>query len=72
MYDGAVRIELVRGKCNGYGLCEEHCPEVYELEDDGKARILIEGTIPPELELAAREGAKACPEQALIIHDEPA
>ncbi len=55
-----------RGACCGYGVCATICPEVYKIDDAGI--VLVEdAAIPAELMEAAREGAEACPQQALKL-----
>ena len=62
----ALRAIVDRGKCCGYTLCAEICPEVYELDDQGFATT--DGQpISPDLQARAREGAAACPERAITI-----
>lgn len=55
-----------RTRCCGYGLCAAICPEIYKL-DDGGIVFVDAGTIPPELLDSAREGAEACPAEALRV-----
>ncbi len=64
-----LRVVVDRSRCCGYGLCAAICPEVYKL--DGEGLVYVDSDlIPAELEEQAREGALACPAEALII--EPA
>ncbi|WP_432198179.1 ferredoxin [Streptomyces sp. bgisy027] len=65
-----MRVEVLRGKCCGYTLCNEVCPEVYNIDDDGFAYV-ADSIIPPDLEVLAREGADVCPERALVVHEGP-
>ncbi|MEH6482973.1 MULTISPECIES: ferredoxin [Pseudomonas] len=55
-----------RSRCCGYGLCAAICPSVYKLDDDGLVYIDV-AHVPPELEEEAREGAAACPAEALWL-----
>lgn len=64
----SIRVKLTKAACCGYGACVEICPQVYQLDDSGIVRILIE-RIPPNLQAEAREGAAACPTSALEIVD---
>lgn len=61
-----MRAVVERGKCCGYGLCAETCPEIYRLDEQGFA-YTEEGPIPPSLELKAQRGAGACPERAITL-----
>ena len=51
--------------CTGCGLCEETCPEVFELEDD-VAAVKAE-PVPADVEDACREAADDCPVEAISI-----
>jgi len=52
--------------CIACGLCVSTCPEVFDWDDDGKARAKDE-TIPSELEASAQEAAEGCPTEAIKI-----
>ncbi|WP_313296104.1 ferredoxin [Diaphorobacter sp.] len=66
----ALRVIVDRGRCCGYGLCAQLCPEVYKLDENGLVYVESE-RIPDGLEVEAREGAAACPAEALIIEEIP-
>ena len=55
-----------KDRCIGCGLCPSMCPEVYEMDDDGKA-IASEDEIPEELESIAQEAADECPVYAIAV-----
>ncbi|MFR9805033.1 ferredoxin [Pseudonocardia sp. RS010] len=56
--------------CAGHGLCAAVAPAVYDLDDDGlNAAIGTMVAVAPGQEGAAREGAAACPEQAIRLTD---
>lgn len=61
-----LRITADRSRCCGYGLCAQICPEIYKLDEDGLV-VLATDTVPEGLEAEAREGAAACPAEALVI-----
>ncbi|MGX1675543.1 ferredoxin [Streptomyces sp. NPDC055400] len=65
-----MRVEALRGRCCGYTLCNEVCPEVYSIDDDGFVYI-ADPDIPSGLEGRAREGADICPQRALVVHEGP-
>jgi ferredoxin len=64
---GATEFEVVvdKAKCCGYGICAEICSDVYKL--DAQGFVYIDGPVPARLADAAREGAEACPEEALTV-----
>jgi len=61
-----LRVTADRSRCCGYGLCAQMCPEIYKLDADGLV-VLAMDTVPAGMEEAAREGAAACPAEALAV-----
>jgi ferredoxin len=57
------RISIDRSLCNGYGVCQELAPDVFELGDDGLA-VLRTGMSEDE---AVREACDSCPMGAISI-----
>ena len=53
--------------CTGCGLCEDTCPEVFELPDD--VALVKAAPIPPEAEETAKEAAEGCPVDAITIEE---
>lgn len=49
--------------CIGCGLCPSIAPEVFEMEDDGKAVAIVAETSDP----AAQEAADSCPVAAISL-----
>ncbi len=63
---GRLKVVIDKPACGGYGICNEICPEVYKLDENGI--VYVEDEIVPEgLEDKAREGAAACPQSALAV-----
>ena len=65
-YKRGMEIRFDREACTGHGRCYTLAPEVYEPDEDGYC-IDPSGTVPVELEDAARRGAANCPEDAITI-----
>lgn len=63
-----MRVFVDQDACVGDGICEDICPEVFELRDDGLAYVLIEH---PSEELADKvnEAAEQCPALAIEIEE---
>jgi ferredoxin len=61
-----LRVIVDRTRCCGYGLCAAICPEVYKLDEGGLVYVDSD-LIPAGLEESAREGAVACPAEALVV-----
>lgn len=52
--------------CIGCGLCAAICPEIFIMEDDGKA-VAIASEIADNLLESAKEAEDGCPVTAIII-----
>ena len=64
-----MRIEVDAVRCTGHAMCAARSPQVYELDELG--HCAVDGReVPAGLEQAAREGALACPEQAITLVEE--
>ncbi len=61
-----LKVVANRSACCGYGVCAEICPEIYLLDENGIV-VLATDTVPAGLEEKAREGAAACPQNALEV-----
>lgn len=57
-----------RDTCTGCGLCPETCPRVFELDDDGLAKVNAD-PVPPDAEDSAREAADGCPVEAITLQE---
>jgi len=55
----------VNDECSACGICEDICPEVFELGDE-KAEVKV-STVPADLEEKVRETAEECPVEAIEI-----
>ncbi len=55
----------VNDECTACGICEDICPEVFEVEDD-KAKVKLD-PVPEEFHDACREAAEDCPSEAIEI-----
>jgi len=54
--------------CIGDGACEDLCPEVFQLGDDGLAHVINDDP-PEELYGAIRDAAAACPVACIAIEE---
>lgn len=52
--------------CIGCGLCPDICPEVFKMDDDGKA-IAQEGGIPEVVINLAKDAEAQCPVEAISV-----
>lgn len=56
-------------KCEAYGVCVDHCPSVFQLDEWGYASVIGDGSVADGDQAAAREAAAACPENAISLAD---
>lgn len=62
-----VRIEP-RDECLGDGICNDECPEVFAMDDDGLA--MVSNAEPDEsLRDAVQSAADECPAEIIIVED---
>ncbi len=67
-----MRIAVNPGRCQGHALCLAAAPDLFDFDDEaGRARP-YDDVLPREHLGAARNAASACPEQAVILSDQPA
>ena len=61
-----MKAMLEKEGCIGCGLCATICPEVFQMEDDGKAGIIDE-EVPDAAIAAAKEAEENCPVSVISI-----
>ncbi len=52
--------------CTGCGLCPQVCPEVFQMGDDGLAKVILK-ELPESCIESAREAEETCPVSAITI-----
>ncbi|MCM8799626.1 MAG: ferredoxin [Candidatus Omnitrophica bacterium] len=57
------KVSVDKDKCVGCGLCEQSCPEVFEIGDDGVAHVKANSCNLHDL----KEIASNCPVEAIKI-----
>ncbi len=60
-----MRAKVDSKMCNGTGLCEQTCPDVFELKK-GVSTVKV-NEVPTEAEQNCREAADGCPTEAISI-----
>lgn len=63
-----VKVNLDRDRCYGLGQCVLTAPDVFDQDDDGIARLLVERPRPEQHD-EVRQAALACPRQAIGVAD---
>ena len=57
-------LKVNKDLCIGCGACQAVCPEVFEIEDDGLATVIVD-EIPEELNEDALDAKEGCPTDAI-------
>ncbi len=78
-----MKVWIDQDLCTGDGLCEEICPQVFTLGDDGLAYVKDDGqvldnpggaeglaTVPAGYEDAVREAAEECPGECIFVEEQ--
>jgi ferredoxin len=67
-----LKAYVDKDACISCGLCPSICPEVFEMQDDGKAGVYDDGKesvyknqVPEEAVNSAKEAEEACPVDAI-------
>jgi len=58
-------VEIDAETCQGYLLCVNGVPEVFDEDDIGHGVVRMHGELPPELEERARNAIEECPVGAI-------
>lgn len=61
-----MRGHVDKDTCIGCGLCPDICPEIFRMDDDGKA-IADDKEIPDDLIDSAKEAESQCPVEAITV-----
>jgi len=62
-----MRIRFDRAACQGHNRCYLLAPELFDVDDDGYAVLLVEGDVPEDLQAKARLAVDNCPEYAIEL-----
>ncbi len=60
-----MRPRVDREKCTGCGLCEDICPQVFQLGEDNIARVINPGGC--ESADCCQEAMESCPSEAISL-----
>ena len=61
-----MKVRIDTELCTGHGRCYSLAPEVFEPDDLGHGRVILD-EVPDQLRQRAELGVKNCPEQAISI-----
>ncbi len=59
-----MKFEVDKDLCIGCGQCQATCPEVFEIESDGRAHAYVD-KVDEDLEADARDAMEGCPTVAI-------
>jgi ferredoxin len=62
-----MKVRIDRNLCTGLGNCVALAPDVFELDEEGKAVVLDPASVDDETLL---EAAESCPYDAIIVEDD--
>ena len=62
-----MKVTIDEDACTSCGLCEDTCPDVFELGDE-IAEVKVD-VVPEELEDACKQAVEECPTEAIIIEE---
>jgi len=63
-----AKVSVDKDLCIGCGLCADTCPEVFELQDDGKAGIKSQEAVDANL-ACVKDAAASCPTEAIKVEE---
>jgi ferredoxin len=61
-----VEVKVDATKCDGFGTCATHCPEVFKLDEWGYAYVEVDAEPPPDVEDRLRRAIVDCPVHAIV------
>ena len=61
-----MNAHVDKDACIGCGLCPSVCPAVFDMDDDGKAKSIVD-EIPSEEEASSKEAEESCPVDAIAV-----
>lgn len=63
-----MKANVDKDTCIGCGLCPSICPEVFEMQDDGKAGVMAD-PVPDSAKDSAKEAEGSCPVNAISVEE---
>ena len=62
-----MKVRIDSDRCNGDRICEETCPDIFEVNDKTDISELIKNNYSKEDERCIAEAVNNCPSEAIII-----
>ena len=63
---GKWKVAVDRDACIGDAICASLCPDVFELDDEGKSKVIKE-TIEDDLYDCVQEAVDSCPVSCITV-----
>jgi len=63
-----VTVEVDRVACEGHALCLVYAPEVFDVDDDERAVVLLD-PVPAALRASTDDAVANCPVQAIRVRE---
>ena len=63
------KVKVLKDVCIGCGACGAICSEVYEIDDDGLAKVIVD-EVPEEVMEDAIDALENCPTSAIVEVEE--
>ena len=64
-----MKVNYNRDACQGHNRCYMLAPEIFDVDDEGYAVLILEGDVPDELKDKAQLAVDNCPEFAITVED---
>ncbi len=64
-----MKVKIDHELCAGDAICAELCPEVFEMQDDDKAHVIVD-EVPEGSEECVQDAIDSCPESCIEIVEE--
>ena len=64
-----MRVTIDEDACIGCQLCEDRCPDIFEVGEDGISHVIAEKIEAGHFE-CVREAAAVCPPEAILVTEE--
>jgi ferredoxin len=63
-----MKAKVDEDVCAGCAVCVDVCPEVFEMNEDDKAAVIVD-VVPADSEDSCRDAADQCPSEAIQVED---